>query len=114
MSGLMWDRLEGLSTGCEKEWHLTEGGSLHQGPTNMLLEKANEVASKFYPMSPAPDRESKRTKKNEKEELPFPKDPPGILGPNNPTGIFGPAAPEIAPTKLSFEQTPMTPGKPGS
>eukprot|EP00973_Karenia_brevis_P003993 550517-Karenia_brevis.AAC.1 len=65
-------------------------------------------------MSPAPDRESKRTKKNEQAELPIPNEPPGILGPNNPPGIFGPAVPEIAPTKLSFEQTPMTPGKPGS
>eukprot|EP00973_Karenia_brevis_P093576 12417979-Karenia_brevis.AAC.1 len=117
MSNLMWDRLEGLSRGSEEEWNRIEGGLLHQGPTNTLLEKAHDVASKFYPTSPAPDRESKRTKKNEnkkEEEFPVPKEQPGTLGPNDPPGIFGPAAPVVEPKKLSFEQTPMTPGKSGS
>eukprot|EP00973_Karenia_brevis_P090069 12400864-Karenia_brevis.AAC.1 len=86
MAELMWNRLEGLSRGVEDEWNKIEGGSLHMGPANQLLEKANDISTKFYPMSPAPDRESKRTKKN--EELPVPAEAPNQMGP---TGIPKPS-----------------------
>eukprot|EP00973_Karenia_brevis_P083103 11522558-Karenia_brevis.AAC.1 len=83
MAELMWKRLDGISRGDEEEWNKIEGGCLHQGPTNTLLEKAHDISAKFYPMSPAPDRDPKRTKKNENEkvELPAPKEGPGTLGP---------------------------------
>eukprot|EP00973_Karenia_brevis_P046862 6502519-Karenia_brevis.AAC.1 len=56
-------------------------------------------------MSPAPDRDSRRTKKNENEkvELPVPKEVPGTLGPNPPPGLFGPAVPEVKPKKLFLD-----------
>eukprot|EP00973_Karenia_brevis_P070812 9843836-Karenia_brevis.AAC.1 len=51
-------------------------------------------------MSPMQDRDPKRTKKNAQAEMPT-------------GGMFGPADKGIAPNKLSFDQVPMTPGKPG-
>eukprot|EP00973_Karenia_brevis_P025562 3527541-Karenia_brevis.AAC.1 len=72
MAELMWNRLDGSSREDEEEWNKIEGGSLHQGPTNALLEKAHDIFAKFYPMSPAPDRDSKRTKKNDNEKVELP------------------------------------------
>eukprot|EP00973_Karenia_brevis_P006862 931425-Karenia_brevis.AAC.1 len=95
MAELMWKRLDGISRGEEEEWNRIEGGCLHQGPTNTLLEKAHDISAKFYPMSPPPDREMKRTRVNEDEkvELPVPKEAPNEMAPTGSAkpsqGLFG-------------------------
>eukprot|EP00973_Karenia_brevis_P019245 2638065-Karenia_brevis.AAC.1 len=70
-------------------------------------------------MSPAPDRDSKRTRKNEekKEELPVPAEAPIQMGPTSsvkpPPGLFATADPEIRPKKL-FADTAKDPSGEGN
>eukprot|EP00973_Karenia_brevis_P093268 12416523-Karenia_brevis.AAC.1 len=79
-----------LSVGKESEWKMIEGGALHKSPIIGLLESTHDVAAKYYPMSPNPDRETKRTRKNSNEGMPT-------------EGVFGPA--KVEPNKkLTFDQ----------